>query len=256
MIPHCPNDGGMSRPRRLARAGRPGGLTPNPDRTRVIPWTCRPSGASGRGSDLDRPRDLMRAPPKASVTVASQRQRVRHRLPLRGKERTCRSRPRKPAPSSEASALVRTCTVHCAAVVDRNRTRHRPRGLLDDPRRPDRASPTRTPRPDRSPADCDQRNHRWKVDEPDTAVDRYGALPSVEISDRFLPGATGTARTRRRSRRLPGAGGPVCGRGSATTGPSGTPPGCVRTSSILHEAGGPRWQRRRPGRHADCRRAA
>ena len=111
MIPHCPNDGGTSRPRRLARAGRPGGLTPNPDRTRVIPWTCRPSGASGRGSDLDRPRDLMRAPPKASVTVASQRQRVRHRLPLRGKERTCRSRPRKPAPSSEASALVRTCTV-------------------------------------------------------------------------------------------------------------------------------------------------
>ena len=135
MIPHCPNDGGTSRPRRLARDGRPGGLTPNPDRTRVIPWTCRPSGASGRGSDLDRPRDLMRAPPKASVTVASQRQRVRHRLPLRGKERTCRSRPRKPAPSSEASALVRTCTVHCAAVVDRNRTRHRPRGLLDDPLR-------------------------------------------------------------------------------------------------------------------------
>ena len=79
VIPHCPNDGGTSRPRRLARAGRPGGLTPNPDRTRVIPWTCRPAGASGRGSDLDRPRDLMRAPPKASVTVASQRTTGRRR---------------------------------------------------------------------------------------------------------------------------------------------------------------------------------
>ena len=42
-----------------------------------MPWTRRPPGATGRGSDLDRHRDLMRAWPKASFTVVSGIGRVR-----------------------------------------------------------------------------------------------------------------------------------------------------------------------------------
>ena len=91
--------------------------------------------------------------------IASKRSRFRPRPPSRPDEgasqgvRHCRvPAPASAAPTpvpregtdmpitpSETGAVVGgVCTrqdLHCAAVVDRNRTRHRPRGLLDDPRR-------------------------------------------------------------------------------------------------------------------------
>ena len=91
-----------------------------------------------------------------------------------------------------------------------------------------------------------------EVDEPNTAVDLYGALPSVEIRDGFLPDATGTARTRRRSRRLPGAGGPVCGGGERDDRPEWNAAGMRAHVEYPHEAGPPAgWQNpgRRPGSH-------
>ncbi len=49
MIPHCANDGGTSRPRRLARDGRPGGLTPNPE---PVPVQCAPASCDALGLEF------------------------------------------------------------------------------------------------------------------------------------------------------------------------------------------------------------
>ena len=65
MIPHCPNDGGTSRPRRIARASRPGGVTP----TRIEPASfLRPVAHREQAVEV-RPRPPSRLDESASQGV-------------------------------------------------------------------------------------------------------------------------------------------------------------------------------------------